>query len=80
MQKVFRIPVVYERTGTVEVEAESIEEAYELIQDPEFPLPDEDYYVDESFLPAFDKEAFKDLCREETFVDLSGEVRTVCKI
>lgn len=55
-KRLYRVPVVYEMYGHVEVEAESAEEAYDKVKDhPEdFNLPDEGFYVDDSFKVADD--------------------------
>lgn len=55
-KKTYRVPVVYEMYGSVDVEAESAEEAYDKVKaHPEdFDLPDEGYYVDDSFRVADD--------------------------
>lgn len=55
-KRIYKVPVVYEMYGTVEVEAESAEEAYDRVKDhPEdFALPDESFYVDDSFKVADD--------------------------
>jgi hypothetical protein len=55
-KRIYRVPVVYEMYGAVEVEAESAEEAYDKVKDhPEdFNLPDESFYVDDSFKVADD--------------------------
>lgn len=43
--KQFKIPVVYTVYGYVDVEAENIEEAIDMANDPDCPLPDEADYV-----------------------------------
>ena len=50
------VPVVYEMYGTISVEADSAEEAYDKVKNhPEdFNLPDEGFYVDDSFKVADD--------------------------
>lgn len=50
------VPVVYEMYGTVSVEADTAEEAYDKVRDhPEdYGLPDEGFYVDDSFRVADD--------------------------
>lgn len=55
-KKTYRVPVVYEMYGAVDVEAESAEEAYDKVKaHPEdFALPDESFYVDDSFKVADD--------------------------
>jgi hypothetical protein len=52
MKKTFKVPVVWEVYGKVEVEAETKEEAIEIVEKDEgglIPLPTESYYVDGSF-------------------------------
>ena len=52
----YRVPVVYEMYGSVTVEAGSAEEAYDKVKNhpEEFGLPDEGFYVDDSFKVADD--------------------------
>lgn len=52
------VPVVYEMYGSISVEASSAEEAYKLVRDhPEdYDLPDEGFYVDDSFHVSDDDE------------------------
>lgn len=50
--RTFRIPVTFEMYGTLDIEAASLEEAIEIAEDDESPLPDEKYYVDASFKPS----------------------------
>lgn len=49
--KSWKIPVTWEVYGTVEVKANTLEEAIELARDKDgvLPLPDESYYVDGSW-------------------------------
>ena len=47
MKKQYRIPLVWQMYGHVNVEAESLEEAIEYALGPDCPLPDGDY-VDDS--------------------------------
>ena len=53
------VPVVYEMYGTISVEADSAEEAYDKVKNhPEdYDLPDEGFYVDDSFKVADDDKA-----------------------
>lgn len=55
-EKTYRVPVVYEMYGSIDVEADSAEEAYDKVKaHPEnFNLPDEGFYVDDSFRVADD--------------------------
>lgn len=54
--KYWSVPVVYEMYGSISVEAESAEEAYDKVKEhPEdYGLPDEGFYVDDSFKVADD--------------------------
>ena len=54
--KYWSVPVVYEMYGSISVEAESAEEAYNKVKEhpEEFDLPDEGFYVDDSFKVADD--------------------------
>lgn len=54
--KYWSVPVVYEMYGSISVEAESAEEAYNKVKDhpEEFGLPEEGFYVDDSFKVADD--------------------------
>jgi hypothetical protein len=45
----FRIAVEWEVCGIIEVEADSIDDAIEKVQDPDFPLPTDSDYIDDSF-------------------------------
>ncbi len=51
MKRTWSIPVTWEMCGRVEIEAETKEEAIEIFKDvmQELPLPEESYYVDDSF-------------------------------
>ena len=46
----WKVPVTWEMYGTIEVEADSPEEAIEKAQDYEGELPTENYYVDGRFV------------------------------
>lgn len=54
--KYWSVPVVYEMYGSITVEADSAEEAYDKVKEhpEEFNLPDEGFYVDDSFRVADD--------------------------
>lgn len=41
--KTWKIPVTWEMYGTVEIKANTLEEAFELAEDDSIPLPDGDY-------------------------------------
>ena len=49
MSKYYEIPCVWEVYGTLEVEANSLEEAIELAERDDSPMPDDSDYVDGSF-------------------------------
>ena len=49
MSKYYEIPCTWEVYGTVEIEADSLEEAIELAERDDSPMPDESDYVDGSF-------------------------------
>ena len=53
MKKTWKVPVTWEVYSTVEVEAETIEEALAIVikDEDDMPLPTENYYVDGSFRP-----------------------------
>ena len=54
--KYWSVPVVYEMYGTISVEADTVEEAYDKVRNhpEEYDLPDEGFYVDDSFHVADD--------------------------
>ena len=47
--KTFKIPVVWQMMGTVEVQAESLDEAVKKVLDDSTPLPDDGDYIEGSF-------------------------------
>ena len=49
MSKYYEIPCAWEVYGTVEVPADSLEEAIEKVEADDFPLPSNFNYVDGSF-------------------------------
>lgn len=55
-KRYYKVPVVYEMYGSVTVEAASAGEAYDKVKDhtEDFKLPDEGFYVDDSFKVADD--------------------------
>lgn len=59
--KTFKIPVTWEEYGYVEIEANSIEEALEYANKniDELPLPDDNHYVDGSYVIEQDIEVIK---------------------
>ena len=54
MKKVFKIPVTYSMYGIIKIEAETVEEALKIAHNSieDLPLPDENYYVDGSYVIA----------------------------
>lgn len=66
----FKVPVVYQVWGQVEIEAESVEDARKKLSDPDFVdkmgLPEEPSYLDDSYV--IDKEGeIKNIDTGETF-------------
>lgn len=51
MKKTWKIPVTWEVCGEVDIEANSLEEAVEIFKEKsdEIPLPEQSFYVDDSF-------------------------------
>ena len=49
MGKYYEIPCTWEVYGTVEIEADRLEEAIELAERDDSPMPDDSDYVDGSF-------------------------------
>ena len=49
MGKYYEIPCSWEVYGTMEIEADSLEEAIELAERDDSPMPDDSDYVDGSF-------------------------------
>ena len=49
MSKYYEIPCTWEVYGTLEVEANSLDEAIELAERDDSPMPDESDYVDGTF-------------------------------
>lgn len=66
MKKTFKIPVSYECSGFVKIEAETLEQAIEIfdIIEDEIPLPLEEEYIDGSFKRSEDEE-FIAMCNEQ---------------
>lgn len=66
-KKIWKVPVVWEMFGNVEVEAKSLEEAIKMVQRDEdaegnpFSLPTEDYYIEDSFRVEFTNDELEDL-------------------
>lgn len=44
-KKQWRIPCTWSVMGTAVVEADTLEEAIEMVKDPEFPLPDDEDFI-----------------------------------
>lgn len=59
----FRLPVVWEMYGVVEVEAESLEAAVDYFKEnsDDIPLPTEFHYVDASFALSCDEISYLEL-------------------
>lgn len=66
MKKFFNVPLTWSMFGSIEVEADTPEEAYEKSLGIETPLPTESYYVDDSVQPSYPIEEYKEYGREET--------------
>ena len=49
MGKYYEIPCTWEVYGTIEIEADSLEEAIELAERDDSPMPNDSDYVDGSF-------------------------------
>ena len=49
MTKTYKIGVVWQMYGTVEVEANNLEEAIHILHSTDVPLPDNGEYIDGSF-------------------------------
>ena len=49
MKKPYKIPCSWEVVAMAEVEAESLNEAISKVEDHDFPLPIDNYYVDSTF-------------------------------
>ena len=49
MGKYYEIPCTWEDYGTIEIEADSLEEAIELAERDDSPMPNDSDYVDGSF-------------------------------
>lgn len=66
MKKTFKIPVSWEASGFVKIEAETLEQAIEIfdIIEDEIPLPLEEEYIDGSFKRSEDEE-FIAMCNEQ---------------
>jgi DNA polymerase elongation subunit (family B) len=47
--KTYKIPVVWQMMGTVEVQAESLDDAVEKVLDTSVPLPEDGEYIEGSF-------------------------------
>lgn len=59
-KKQWKIPYTWSVRGTAIVEADTLEEAIEIVQDPDFPLPDNEEYVPESFGISGDENYIRD--------------------
>ena len=48
--KVWKIPVTYSMTGIIEIKADTLKEAIDIaLNDDSIPLPDDAYYIDDSW-------------------------------
>lgn len=47
--KTYKIPVVWQMMGTVEVQAESLDDAVDKVLDTDVPLPEDGEYIEASF-------------------------------
>jgi hypothetical protein len=47
--KTYKIPVVWQMMGTVEVQAESLDDAVDKVLDTDVPLPEDGEYIEDSF-------------------------------
>ena len=63
MSKYYEIPCTWEVYGTVEIEADSLEEAIELAERDDSPMPDESDYVDGSF--QIDRDIAEEINKDE---------------
>jgi len=45
----YKLVTYWQMSATIDVEADSLEDAIRIVNEPEFPLPDNSYYVDGSF-------------------------------
>lgn len=59
-KKQWRIPCTWSVMGTAVVEADTLEEAIEMVKDPEFPLPEDEGYVTDSFDIPDDEDFIRD--------------------
>lgn len=64
-KKQWRIPCTWSVMGTAVVEADTLEEAIEIVQDPDFPLPEDEGYVSESFGVSGDEDYIRDFYNDE---------------
>ena len=66
-KKIWKVPVVWEMFGNVEVEADSLEEALEMVKRDEdhegnpFSLPYDQYYLSDSFRIEYTVDELEDL-------------------
>ena len=63
MSKYYEIPCSWEVYGTMEVEANSLEEAIELAERDDSPMPDASDYVDGSF--EVDRDVAEEINKDE---------------
>lgn len=70
-KKIYQIPVTWDVYSTIEVEAESLEEAVDIAMENR-PLPTDPEYVDSSLRLSYDKDDMKDLMKEVKYIDEFG--------
>lgn len=75
VKKIFKVPVTWEMYGVIEVEAESPEEAIEIVRTDkeDISLPGESHYVDDSFRLSSDCEKEMLAMVENTDFELEGD-------
>ena len=75
--KTWKIPVIWSKMGTVNVEADTLDEAIEIAATDDIPLPDNGEYVDCSFEVAcedmdFVRDFYNDGQEDDVKSDLKG--------
>lgn len=74
--KVWTIPVTWEECGTVNVKANTLSEAMDIVrEDEEIPVPKESEYVDGSWQLSSDDERYVRLCFNNNQEDLKDGKR-----
>ena len=72
MGKYYEIPCSWEVYGTMEIEADSLEEAIELAERDDSPMPDDSDYVDGSF--QVDRDIAEEINKDEQCHRKDGKV------